>query len=797
MNIIDIEFIKYIYHPLLNYNKLTNNNDIINYINNNRDKIIYICKEQFIKERNFDYIFYSNYYGLFIKSEIIAIYHYINFGSYLHYITNSNDIKNIDYLLIENVSIEHLINKGKKILFVTHELSLTGGSLIIMEIYLFYKNLNYNLDLLNLNPIVNSINDLKNLDYYDLKSYDLIVINTIAHNVIDWCNTNIEYINKCILWLHETDKIYYTDKFNKLFFQIVICDSYYIRKIFLENYKYTNTLVKVLYLCNSDYILVKNNFNINKDDLRYYYGIDKNSIVFLNIGTISQYKNQITIIKAIEKYVSKKNELLNMKFIFVGNNDNYLTKYINKSRYANKIYKYVLFLPQISNELCYKYYAISNVYINCTLIEPYGRVLIESMEWNLPILAYDGGSHQELIFDNFNGFLYKDHNELLNSILFFYNNKNLIEKYGKNGNLFYNKNIQNVNKFYLDLSSIFSILLNNKNIPNISYENIYIKYYKELNLLESQKIIYENNLYIYGGYTNNSNSINNNIYKFNLLDNSIEIINKIPEDCATTHVSLVLYNDNILIISGQVGESFGKATNTYYVYNITANKFTQNVNLPFEIFSGKTIINENILIVFSGSTADRTTPNTRIWYCIFINENGEILDNPKWQQYDNFTGTSHASLIKTNIQNEYYYLSGCGCHACSSYNNDHNIYSVDPINYKLIFDKNTINMKEISKKNFLTSHTEESVFIKNNILYLIGGQIIYDKIYNGIQLYYMELDLWIELIVHKDYLQYFNKGCICFETNDKLYLSCGQFCSKTGNSIAVFNDTLFIFDIKI
>ena len=35
MNIIDIEFIKYIYHPLLNYNKLTSNNDIINYINNN------------------------------------------------------------------------------------------------------------------------------------------------------------------------------------------------------------------------------------------------------------------------------------------------------------------------------------------------------------------------------------------------------------------------------------------------------------------------------------------------------------------------------------------------------------------------------------------------------------------------------------------------------------------------------------------------------------------------------------------------------------------------------------------
>ena len=53
-----------------------NNNDIINYINNNRDKIIYICKEQFIKERDFDYIFYSNYYGLLIKNIIKISFFY-------------------------------------------------------------------------------------------------------------------------------------------------------------------------------------------------------------------------------------------------------------------------------------------------------------------------------------------------------------------------------------------------------------------------------------------------------------------------------------------------------------------------------------------------------------------------------------------------------------------------------------------------------------------------------------------------------------------------------------------------
>jgi hypothetical protein len=334
-------------------------------------------------------------------------------------------------------------------------------------------------------------------------------------------------------------------------------------------------------------------------------------------------------------------------------------------------------------------------------------------------------------------------------------------------------------------------MTNFKTIPNISYKNIYNNKIKELNLLESSKFIYNNNLYIWGGYKNNSNIYcNNNIYKLNLLDNSITILNKIPEDCATTHVKLTLLNDNILIISGQIGGIWGEATDSFYIYNITNNIFIKNNNLPFKLYSVIPIINKDKLIIFSGSKSDRVTPNTDIWYCDIIDNNGNIIFNPLWNKNNNFVGTNHSSIINNN--NENYYFGGCGCHTCSYYNIEQHIYCHDGDNYKITFDKNNeFITKKISKQIFKTSHTESSTFIKDNIIYSIGGQLTYDDIYNGCQLYFIDLDLWMELTISKEYLKYFTKGCICFENNNKLYLTSGQF--KTNMSI--FNDDFLIFEL--
>ena len=68
--------------------------------------------------------------------------------------------------------------------------------------------------------------------------------------------------------------------------------------------------------------------------------------------------------------------------------------------------------------------------------------------------------------------------------------------------------------------------------------------------------------------------------------------------------------------------------------------------------------------------------------------------------------------------------------------------------------------------------------------------------YYGCQLYYIKLNLWVELTIHKNYLKYFNKGCISFILNNKLYLIGGQFKDNTGYAIPLFSDNLLIFDIN-
>ena len=108
---IDIEFIKYIYQPIINNKKIINNKEIINYVENNRDIIVYISKDDFFNKINFDYIFYSNYYEINKSSELACIYHYINYGIYLNYSTNKDDIIKVTLDLDENLSIENIIDK--------------------------------------------------------------------------------------------------------------------------------------------------------------------------------------------------------------------------------------------------------------------------------------------------------------------------------------------------------------------------------------------------------------------------------------------------------------------------------------------------------------------------------------------------------------------------------------------------------------------------------------------------------------------------------------------------------------
>jgi glycosyltransferase involved in cell wall biosynthesis len=61
--------------------------------------------------------------------------------------------------------------------------------------------------------------------------------------------------------------------------------------------------------------------------------------------------------------------------------------------------------------------------------------IIEYMALRKPVIANRGGGTDEVVEDQFNGFLIDSENEnqLLEKILFFFNNKKLINEFGRNG----------------------------------------------------------------------------------------------------------------------------------------------------------------------------------------------------------------------------------------------------------------------------------------------------------------------------------------------------------------------------
>ena len=238
-----------------------------------------------------------------------------------------------------------------------------------------------------------------------------------------------------------------------------------------------------------------------------------------------------------------------------------------------------------------------------------------------------------------------------------------------------------------------------------------------------------------------------------------------------------------------------------YLYNIETNYFEKLNDVPFIFFSAHAYIHNNNLIIFGGVKEDRISPNMDIWRCKFIDDNMNIIKNPEWFNDNTFIdGSCHSTFIEAlpKNNNNLYYFNGCDCHACLyCVNMETGLYTHDKFRkYRINFNDNNIETTQISSPMFQVSHAESSSFYHNNMIYIIGGQTNNDHIFEGVQLYLIDLDIWIEIKVDQQYKQYFNKGCISFIHNNKLYLVAGQYCNEYKKCIGKFNDMLMIFELK-
>lgn len=129
------------------------------------------------------------------------------------------------------------------------------------------------------------------------------------------------------------------------------------------------------------------NSKINFDDcrkLKERYGIQEGDKVFICVGTISNHKNQIQLVRAYSLLPEKIKE--NIKILFLGKDDT--SGEFDKLIEKNSSKENLINCGFIDKKYIQNYYSISNYNIVVSRSEGFGLSIIESMHYGIPTLTF-------------------------------------------------------------------------------------------------------------------------------------------------------------------------------------------------------------------------------------------------------------------------------------------------------------------------------------------------------------------------------------------------------------------------
>lgn len=302
--------------------------------------------------------------------------------------------------------------------------------------------------------IIMDRNLLSGYNYHFLKYIGPNKVSTIFPITTDFIN-KIFYDDAKIIWLHGI-KIWYN-------LIIIILAKFFNKKVFVRDE--FNHLIKRSYF----------NYIINKI---FYFFIDYFIDCYLSIGsknTKAYLANGINKKKIYQVpyvvdnnlfYIKKKNEIKNLRILFTGKliyrkgcdillNSIYLLNKNSKFKKNTEVViigdgvlkkeliefkkKYnlsnVKFLGFKNQNLIKNYYKKSNLFIIPSREENWGLAVNEAMASKNAIISSSSvGSAQDLVKNNYNGFIFKneDYKSLAKKIYRIYNNKKMLTKFGNN-----------------------------------------------------------------------------------------------------------------------------------------------------------------------------------------------------------------------------------------------------------------------------------------------------------------------------------------------------------------------------
>ena len=234
----------------------------------------------------------------------------------------------------------------------------------------------------------------------------------------------------------------------------IISISKYVSASLPQKFEKKNTLIYNPFL--KPKILDK---NLARDKLFSKYKIPKIRKLIIVVGTLQEQKRQLFAVKVFRKINQK---FKNSHLILIGRkNNNYLKKIKNLINELN-LNSYITVLDY--NLDIGLFYNSADMLFAPAINEGHGRVLIEAIYYNIPLVASKSGGHIEALTDYTNGYLIDPDNEFKMSekCLQLLNNTNKITLPNLNKSLKqYNSktHAQNILKIYRELKGTITIII--------------------------------------------------------------------------------------------------------------------------------------------------------------------------------------------------------------------------------------------------------------------------------------------------------------------------------------------------
>jgi len=157
---------------------------------------------------------------------------------------------------------------------------------------------------------------------------------------------------------------------------------------------------------------------------------ERSGIKCIILGSLREGKKQDDAIRAVNELVHSGIEA---ELLIVGDGDIEYREYLRNMVEEYQLHNHVRFVGYVNNPIVL--IKSADVLLMCSRGEAFGRVTVEAMKAERPVIGARTGGTQELIRDGFNGFLYTvgNHIELAEKIKHLYDDPELARHMGKKG----------------------------------------------------------------------------------------------------------------------------------------------------------------------------------------------------------------------------------------------------------------------------------------------------------------------------------------------------------------------------